>query len=438
MPERRYGEDQGSRGGLIVAVMPRSDGERAGLLAGDVVIAVDGRPVLDVIDWQWATDEDAFEVTVMRSGEPLTLRVQRTWAGPVGVDFDGLVFDGIRECVNACSFCFVAQLPPGLRPQLAVRDDDFRLSFLLGNFITLTNLTEQDIERVLTQRLSPLYVSLHAVDQDVRRSLVCCTTEDTTVERLERLLAAGLAVHIQIVAVPRVNDGAVLEETLTYLASHPGVLSVGIVPLGFTAHQRRYERSFDPAESAALLDIVEAWQARMRRERGSGWVYAADEFVLSAGRELPPAAAYDDFPQYENGIGMLRAFLDELALCAVTLPGIRRDRFVAVTGMLFEPVLRRALQSHGLRDAVRVLGVKNRMFGGNVSVAGLLSGRDIVDAVVADGAVATYLVPDVVVNSDGLLLDDMPASDLASRSGADIRLIPPDATSLCAAVRGNV
>jgi len=442
MTERRYGE-AGSSGGRVSSVAAGSDAERAGLLPGDVVRAVDGEAVRDVIDWQWLTDEDRFEVTVVRQGVERRVAVDRSWSGPMGVSFDDVIFDGVRECVNACAFCFVSQLPAGLRAPLFVRDDDYRLSFLMGNFVTLTNLDEDDVTRIITQRLSPLHVSVHATDPDVRSRLVCCTTEDTTLERLETLLSAGIEAHIQIVAVPGVNDGAVLEKSLRWLAEHDGILSVGVVPLGFTAHQRRYDRSFMPEEAARLVDAVERWQEARRAQVGSGWVYAADELYLCAEVALPSAEAYDGYPQYENGIGMVRAFLDEFAE-SVRRESARRPRaagiadtrgMTAVTGALFAPALRDALDSADLAGRVRVLPVVNALFGGNVSVTGLLGGNDIVAAIAADGASGTYLVPDDVVNSDGLLLDDVPADELSARSRADVRVIASNAASLVDAVR---
>ncbi|MHB8925966.1 MAG: DUF512 domain-containing protein, partial [Coriobacteriia bacterium] len=295
MTERRYGEPHES-GGRVAAVEPASAAEAAGFRAGDRVVSVGGQPVRDVLDWQWLTDEDEFSVAVEHDGEIYDLDVVPVPGEPLGVVFEDVVFDGVRECANACAFCFVTQLPAGMRPSLYVRDDDYRLSFLYGNFITLTNLEETDMERIISERLSPLYVSLHAVDPDVRRALVSCTVDDTTVERMAALLDAGIDLHVQIVAVPRVNDGDVLSETLSWLASREGVESVGIVPLGYTAHQRRFDRSFTTAESAALIDRLVPFQERMRTERDLTWVQAADEFYLSAGREVPRAGYYDDFP----------------------------------------------------------------------------------------------------------------------------------------------
>lgn len=418
-----------SSSGGVVASVDAGAAREAGLLPGDRVLAVDGAAIADVIDWWWATDEPVFTLTVERAGAPLTLEVTRRPGEPLGVTFTETLFTPIRECDNACAFCFVSQLPKGLRPALYVRDDDFRLSFLSGNFVTLTNATDADVRRILSQHLSPLHVSVHAVDPAVRARLICPTVEDRALEVLDTLLGGGIEVHVQIVLVPDVNDGPVLEETLTYLADRPGVLSVGCVPMGLTGHQSRFSASYDASMASGVLSAVHRWQDRMRAEKGTGWVYAADEFYLLSGTEVPPPDAYDDFPQFENGIGMVSAFVDEFEPPSGSIrPGV-----TAVTGELFAPVLRRALDAAGC-EPVRVLPVPNVLFGGNVSVTGLLSGRDIARAVAEDGATGTYLVPDVVVNSDGLLLDDMPAGALSGAAGADVRIIGSDAPSLAAAL----
>lgn len=431
-------------GGRVEAVEPGSPAERAGIAPGDVVVRVDGEPVRDVIDWQWLTSEDVADVEVLPvgGGAAKTVRVERAWDEALGVSFADTVFDGVRECDNACAFCFVSQLPPGLRPALYVRDDDYRLSFLSGNFVTLTNMSDEDIDRVIVQRLSPLYVSLHAVDPGVRRRLVCPTVEDRALEFADALLEAGIDLHVQIVLVPGANDGEVLDATLAWLAERPGVVSVGIVPVGYTSHQSRITSSFaDPHAAAVVLDRLQSWRERMAVERDERWVHAADELYLAAGRELPAWDDYDGFPQYENGIGLARAFRDELAALVDATPAPERicetcEQCTLVTGDLFAPVLREASATFTRFCAdARVLTVRNALFGGNVSVAGLLTGHDIVSAVRHSELPEPFLVPDVVLNADGLTLDDVAAGDLATLSGKDVRVVPCDAAGLVDALR---
>lgn len=417
-----------SDGGVIASVEP-GPALDAGLACGDIVLAVDGTPVRDVLDWWWLTAEDEFTVSVRRGAEELRLEVTTDAAIPLGVTFTDVLFGPVLQCDNACAFCFISGLPPGLRPALYVRDDDFRLSFLSGNFITLTNLTESDVARILEQRLSPLHVSVHAVDPAVRRRLICPTADDRALEIMDMLVEGGIEIHVQIVLVPGVNDGAVLEETLAYLAAREGVRSVGCVPMAYTAHQSRWNASYDRAGAASAIGAIERWQAAVRPQRDSGWVYAADEFYLLAAIDIPSAEAYDDFCQFENGIGMVAAFGRELPAASVPPAA----DITVVTGDLFAPVLRDLLGARGW-TGVRVLSVANDLFGGNVTVAGLLAGRDIIRAIAEDGRVGTYLVPDVVVNSDGLLIDDVPAAVLGDRAAADVHIIGSDASSLAEAL----
>ncbi|HEY5517230.1 MAG TPA: DUF512 domain-containing protein [Coriobacteriia bacterium] len=429
-------------GGRIASVEPDGPAALAGLEPGDIIVSVEGEPPRDVIDWMWTADGDSVALRVRDARDvERDVVLERDWDELWGLEFDGVVFDGIRECDNACSFCFVAQLPPGMRSSLYVRDDDFRLSFLSGNFVTLTNLADEDVDRIIGQRLSPMHVSLHAVDPDVRRSLMCPTSDDRALEFFERLLAAGIVLHVQIVLVPGVNDGDVLERSLEWLSRREGVESVGVVPVGMTRYQSRITAGYDtPAAAAAVLTQLRPWRERKRTDLA--WVYAADEFYLAAGEPLPSWDDYDDFPQFENGIGMVRAFIDETGEALDELPeaaGSAPDDspcVTLVTGTLFAPVLRAlapALARTGCQ--IEVLPVPNDLLGGNVNVAGLLGGGDIAAAVGSHRDEATvFLVPDVAVNDDALFLDDLTIAGVAAAAGSDVRLVSCDAAGLVSAL----
>jgi len=425
-------------GGRIATVESGGAAQRAGLAPGDTILTADGSSLRDVIDWMWLADSQWVALKVRdAAGVDRDIVMERSFDESWGLEFDGVVFDGIRECDNACAFCFVAQLPEGMRPSLYVRDDDYRLSFLSGNFVTLTNLDDADIARIVEQRLSPMHVSLHAVDEDVRRSLMCPTAEDRALEFIDTMLAGGIDVHVQVVLVPGANDGAVLERTLEWLYPREGVESVGIVPVGITRFQKRIVRGFEDAAAAeTVLAQLDVWRERMYAERGIFWVHAADEFYLAAGREFPAWDDYDDFPQFENGIGMVRAFIDEAGEALQEQPPLSAGTPVTlVTGTLFAPVLESlapALTATGCD--VRVLPVGNDLLGGNVNVAGLLAGDDIARAI-AKHATGICLVPVVAVNDDGLFLDDRTIEQVAANAGTDVRLVSCDAAGLVSALR---
>ncbi len=436
-------EQSQASGGLIVAVEADSPAERAGLIAGERVVSVADVPVSDILDWLWLTDADRIDIFVANDdGEGRTVILDRDSDEPWGIEFADAIFDNIRTCRNACAFCFMTQLPSGMRKALYLRDDDFRLSFLQGNFITLTNLTDADVERIAEQQLSPLYVSLHAVDPDVRAKLVCAR-EDRALERVDQLLQAGIDLHIQIVLVPGANDAEELDRTLTWLAEREGIESVGVVPLGYTKYQSEYSASYgDEIEAAKVIQQVQRWQFESRARDGVTWVHLADEFYLNARAPFPTTEWYDGFPQYENGIGLVRSFVDEalglrdeLTAAVKALPA-EEEQVTLVTGMMGATTMAGALNACEAAGRVRLLVVPNRFFGGNVSVTGLITGRDLIDAITADRArvpIATaYLVPDVILNADGVTLDDLSLADIRAESGADVRLVSSDAAGLLA------
>lgn len=403
------------------------------------MLRANGRTLRDVIDWRWEADGLAVEVVMSSAGEEHAVSLTRTPGESWGLDFAEAVFDGVITCQNACAFCFMAQLPRGLRPSLYLRDDDYRLSFLQGNFITLTNIGPDEMDRIVEQHLSPLYVSLHAVTPDIRAALVCAR-EDRALDVMDGLLSSGIDVHVQIVLVPGVNDGEELERTLTWLAEREGVRSVGVVPLGYTRHQSRFRASYeDTTDAQRVLEQLTPWREAFRERDGITWVHAADEFYLNAGVSVPPAADYDGFPQYENGIGLVRAFSDSLGVALSQASGevgarTPDSRRAVITGTLFAPVLRTLLEQGDLASSADVVAVRNDFFGGNVSVTGLLAGSDILEAIRQTGSERCYLLPGVVFNDDGLTLDGLTLEGIRDRSGASIYRVGSDAESLLSAI----
>lgn len=434
-------EPTSAHGGVISVVLDDSPASRAGLMIGDVLTAVEGSPISDVLDWQWHSDGNTLAIELTTAdGSNRQVEMVRQPGEPWGIEFAEALFDGVRICRNSCAFCFMTQLPSGMRRALYLRDDDFRLSFLQGNFITLTNLTDYDVARIAEQHLSPLYASIHAVTPSVRNELICAR-EDRALERFDELLDAGIDLHVQIVLVPGVNDGEELDKTLTWLAEREGVVSVGIVPLGFTRYQEKYFSSYeDQISAASVIQQVQRWQFESRERDGVTWVHLADEFYLNARAPFPTVEWYDDYPQYENGIGMVRSFADEVGgmreefeRAIASLPE-ECEQVTLVTGMMAATTVAGALNALKAAGRVRLLAVPNRFFGGNVSVTGLLTGADLIDAMRADrerfGAPTAYVVPDVIFNADGITLDDLTAEEIADQSGCDVRVVSCGAAGL--------
>jgi putative radical SAM enzyme (TIGR03279 family) len=362
--------------------------EPLGLKSGDRILAIDGLVPRDAIDLQQELTS-ARQLTIQRVGEvPVELTAPEDGFDPGAIALAEAVPGGIRECNNHCEFCFIRGLPAGLRPSLYVFDDDYRYSFLWGNFLTLTNLDEADWARIGYQRLSPLNVSVHATDSDVRRRMLNNRHAPDVLPQLERLGRLGIHVNAQVVLCAGLNDGAVLDRTIAHLAAlHPTVASLSVVPVGLTRHSRVSQQIRRPlrAEAAAALVQCENWHSKLRAHLGVGFVYASDELYVLAGRQnVPDADWYDGFPVLTNGVGLLRNMLDDWRRLIDRLPqSTRQSRKVAwVTGGLAAPALERMadewLAYAGWRPQVTV--VENSLFGHEVTVSGLLSGADLIRA----------------------------------------------------------
>lgn len=452
----------------VLAVAPGSPAATAGVLAGDEVLALNGEGLRDVIAYQIQADEPTVEIDVRRGGLERTVLVEKVAGEPLGIELAGPVFDRVRTCDNHCPFCFVYQLPKGMRRSLFVKDDDYRLSFLYGNFTTLTRFTEADFERTVTEGLSPLYVSIHATDPEVRASLLRNRRGATSLRWLAHLLDAGIEVHGQVVVCPGLNDGVVLDETLLgVLDRFPRIASVGLVPLGVSRHATEpHLRPQTRAEAEAVLDAVDHWQARYLEVLDRRVVFASDEYYLLAGRAFPAIEEYEGLPQHENGIGMARTFEAEVhaaldgdavegtgprsgffasvdgapadgyraersAATGTGAPARRDAPVVIVTGELggrvIDPLLPSLSEHAGL--PVRALPVPNRFFGGNVAVTGLLTGEDLGVSLAQEPEGSRYLLPDVVL-SRGRFLDGATPADLPR----PVEIVRTDGASLVAAL----
>ncbi len=317
---------------LVVSVAPGSPAAEAGVSAGDEIVGVNGDMPRDIIEWQLATDEAQVELDVVRGGLELSMSIEKPAGAPLGIEVSSAVFDRVRTCDNHCEFCFIYQLPKGMRRSLYLKDDDYRLSFLYGNFTTLTRFTEADLERVVTERLSPLHVSIHATDPDVRSEMLKNPRGAMSLRWLRALLDHDIAVKGQIVVCPGVNDGAVLDDTMAgILDRFPELDSVAVVPLGISKFNGEAAMRFHTLEEAqAVVDTVADWQDIFQTTLGKRLVYAADEYYLMAQREFPDAERYDGFHMHEDGIGMARTFEAEFHGRTDSVTGVQRGFFAAV------------------------------------------------------------------------------------------------------------
>ena len=434
---------------MVAQVTPRGAAERAGLRHGDRIVAINGAPLRDVIDFHFHAGEDRLRLAVERDGQRQSLHLIRRPAG-LGLELEAPRPAEIATCANKCVFCFIHQLPKGMRKSLYVKDDDFRLSFLHGNYITLTDLDETELERIEAQRLSPLYVSVHATHPDLRHALL----GQPRVRRellpvMERLAGAGIAMHAQIVLCPGWNDGAQLERTVHDLARlHPAVPTVAVVPVGLTRHRERLPelRAVTAEEALALVRTTEAWQTAFQASLGTRFVWAADELYLQSGLPLPPSRAYEGFSVVEDGIGLVRRFEDGFARAIARPPAPlpRPRRVTVVTGEMFAPRMRTLLDRLSVDGlTVSLAAIANEFFGRGIGVAGLLTGRDIQiqlarAAYNAGDLGDEVLIPAVTLRDGaGVFLDDLTPADLAGSLGTPVTAVEPDAPAFLAALLGR-
>jgi len=411
-------------------IMADSTAARAALRVGDRLLAINDVAVRDVIDVQVLSAEPALSFLVERDGQQVMYSVERRYGETLGLNFAAELFDGkTRPCRNNCDFCFVTQMAPGLRSPLYVKDDDYRLSFLHGNYITLTNLGESDWERIEEQFLSPLYVSVHATEPDVRVSLMHNPRAGQVMAHLTRLAEVGIEMHSQAVLVPGRNDGLHLDCTIADLAAlYPAVADLTVVPVGLTRWHHPALRPYTDAEANVVLEQVLSWQARLRDDLGVGFVYPSDEWFLRAKVPIPPVEDYDGLlpALIENGVGMVRLFLDGWDALLDALAQLGGPHQTWVTGTLFAPVLRGKAAAFAAVTGlpVEVVAVPNHAFGETVTVAGLLTVDDILTALHDTAAGGVIVLPEEIFRGpDGQSLDEKLPAAIAAVKESHIYLV---------------
>lgn len=408
----------------IARVVPGTLAETLGLVPGDRLLAINEVELHDEIDFNSAINEEWLVVRVLgKDGATREVEGGREYGVSFGAEFEARQ---PKRCHNNCVFCFVYQHPKGVRRELLIKDDDYVFSFVHANFITLTNLSEPDFQRILDERLSPLYVSVHATDPATRVKLMKNPKSGQILQQLDRLAAAGIETHTQLVICPGLNDGEILEKSIEDLAArHPSVRTISVVPVGLTKHRERLPqlRAYTKEDAVQAIELVHRWQKRLLKEKKTRLVFAADEMYVVAGQDVPPARAYEGFPQYENGIGMLRDLIDRWGkgLDDVRARNGKRERVAIVTGASAAPTLTRLLATRPPAEVdASLCVVSNDYFGDTVTVSGLLVGADIEAALVRHGAFDRVILPPNCLKEGEIFLDDRTRSDMERRLGVPV------------------
>ena len=420
----------------IREVEPGSIGQELGLEPGDVIASINGEPVVDVVDYLYfsALEELAIEVKPVNGGAPVTVEVEKDSWEPLGLTFDRPMMSPPRGCRNRCLFCFVDQLPPGVRDSLRFKDDDWRMSLMMGNYVTLTNVDDRELERICRRRVSPLYLSVHAADPQLRRRLLGNPKAPDIRKQMERLREAGISFHAQIVLCPGLNDGPALQDTLeTLYGLSPACLSVAVVPVGLTRHRKTPLRPVGQEEARQVLAIMASLQQRARREVGKDFAYASDELYLRAGLPLPPAERYDGYPQIENGVGLWRSFEEEFLAAWQLFPGARSRRVGLACGVSIAPLMGELLAR--LPGEARVYPLENRFFGDSITVTGLLTGGDLLR--LREAEVEELLIPrSMLREGERVFLDDRTLEETEAALGKPLRVVDVDGGALFRALCG--
>ncbi len=425
--------------GKIEKVEPGSVAGRYGLIAGDKILSINGHPVNDTLDYMFRSCVGKLNLEILRGQEKLKITIKKNADDPLGIIFNDIIFDKIKICRNRCKFCFVEQGPPGARDTMKIKDDDFRLSFMCGNFISLTNLTEDDWKKIAEYRLSPLYVSVHTTNPQLRSEIFGNDKAQEIMEQLEKLISMGITVHTQIVLSPGINDGEELDRTLNDLAGlYPGIGSVAAVPVGITKYHKKGQRVFTEKEMKNIIALVCALQKKYKKITGDSFIFLSDELYIKTGTQLPSYKSYGDFPQIENGIGMMRNFLTAYNRSRRFLPAkLTSTREVSVvTGVLaggyMGQIVERFSNIGNLKIKLHI--AKNHFWGENVDVAGLLTGLDIQKALESKDKFTKVLIPAHCLRDNIYFLDGKSIEDIENATGCEITAVEPNFKSLSKAI----
>ena len=414
----------------IKSVEEGSIASQLGLKSGDELLRVNGEGIVDFIDYQALCCSEKLSLSVLCSGEEIEFEFEKDEWEPLGIEFESDMLGKTRECVNHCRFCFVDQLPGGMRDSLRIKDDDWRLSLLMGNFVTLTNVNDAELERIIKRHASPLYISVHATDENIRRNLLRPRTNFDIMSQLRKLSAGGIQFHAQTVVCPGINDGKVLEDTIDDLsAMYPSCLSLAIVPVGLTGHREGLDdlKPFDRESAKNLLGMVNEKRKILLREKGTLFAFPSDEMYLIAGEPIPGDSEYEDYAQIDNGVGLVRQLITEYDDAYYELKpkykkgGKALKHLCIACGTSIQPILQTLMDDHPISGVdVKVCAVKNRFFGESVTVSGLITGRDLIYRMKKEKCDAVLITECMLRSGEETFLDDMTLSQVKKELGVNV------------------
>lgn len=423
----------------ILEVVPGSPAAKAGILSGDLLLSVNGEAIRDVLDYRFFATDPHSTLVVSREGKELTFPLRNRAYEELGLEFGSYLMDEKKHCANHCIFCFIDQNPPGMRETIYFKDDDERLSFLQGNYVTLTNLKDRDVERIIRMRISPVNVSVHTMNPSLRVQMMRNRFAGEKLRYLKQLDEGGIRINAQLVLCRGINDGEELDYSMSELCKLENLESLAAVPCGMTAHREGLTEiePYDRASAADVIDRVERMAARCLQERGSRTVYASDEFYLTAERPIPPAEAYEDYPQLDNGVGMLRLHTEEFREALELYEGNAPCRHVSIaTGVAAAPHMRELAELACERFPslrVDVHAIRNKFFGESITVSGLVTGGDLIDQLFGLELGDVLLLPENMLRHEGdLFLDGVSLSDVRERLGIRVEVTKRDGEDLLA------
>ena len=433
-------------GHRIKEVLPGSIAEELEIEPGDTLLAINDVEIKDIFDYHYYIDDEYLVVLIEKSnGEQWELEIEKDYDEDLGLVFEQSLMDEYHSCRNKCMFCFIDQMPPGMRDTLYFKDDDARLSFLQGNYITLTNMSEEDLDRIILYKLSPVNISVHTMNPELRCKMLSNRFAGDALEKLQKLASHGIEMNSQIVLCKGINDGEELDRSISELSKlYPSMSSLSVVPVGLTKYRDNlvHLEKFEQEDAKKVLEQIHNWQERLLKEIGTRFVFASDEWYIKAGYQIPDESYYEGYGQIENGVGMVRSLVDEVAIALQNGAGDERRRACSIaTGVLAKPILDQIvtlIQKKYPNVCVKVYVIRNEFFGEDITVAGLITGQDL-EKQLKNQELGDYLIlPDVMFRSgEEVFLDDMTATELEMALQKEIHIVESNGQSLVDAILGE-